>query len=584
MLRTKLTRTENSNARAPGVTYFATVLAIFLAFAVVQDASAFHSPSWFGILRPGIALDLNPDPKIVEVVIEAKVDEVRFGGYHSPKADVYTFNGTIPGPMILADVGDTLIVHFHNNLPEESTIHWHGLELPANMDGSNISQVPVPSGGYFRYEFKLLRASTFWYHPHIRTNEQIEKGLYAPLVVTDRQFENHQLDLPWREHVLVLDDVRLDEDGQIAEPFPSEPLANAETQVNGRTGNTFLVNGRTNARGAIRRGVPHRIRFINTSNTRFMRVSIDDFRMFRIGGDGGLLETPIEIPPIGMVPDPDNPGELISDPDLSKGIILTPGERADVVFTPTGHKDRVKIKWHDHPRGRHAVFFKPDGTIGLGDAEDDGKRPPQTLLTLDLYGHHSHDEYIPPSTLRDIEPIDPTGASDILLTFGHTPPNASGDITFFVQTTSGSPIPGMPLPFPALTPADAPVVSPGDTRIFQVHNLTGGDHNFHPHGFVFQLLETQFIDLDTPENNFTVPAPYLEDKDTIRLPKRPGAMGRSRTITRLVMKFDDTDREGQIEAFGKVPGVDTSGGWVAHCHINEHADLGMMTFVQVVEP
>jgi hypothetical protein len=71
---------------------------------------------------------------------------------------------------------------------------------------------------------------------------------------------------------------------------------------------------------------------------------------------------------------------------------------------------------------------------------------------------------------------------------------------------------------------------------------------------------------------------------TPRIPKRPGAMGRSRTITRLAITFDDTDREGQIEASGKVPGSDTSGGWVAHCHLLEHADLGMMTFVQVVEP
>jgi FtsP/CotA-like multicopper oxidase with cupredoxin domain len=69
------------------------------------------------------------------------------------------------------------------------------------MDGSNISQKAMPPGGYFRYEFNLLEASTFRYHPNIQTNEQVEKGLYGALIVHDPN-ENQNLGLPEYKHVL----------------------------------------------------------------------------------------------------------------------------------------------------------------------------------------------------------------------------------------------------------------------------------------------------------------------------------------------------------------------------------------------
>ncbi|MDH3597878.1 MAG: multicopper oxidase domain-containing protein [Rhodospirillales bacterium] len=188
-------------------------------------------------IAPHVAVDRNPD--IVEVFLTAKEKMVQIGQGKPTK--MWTYNGVVPGPTIEGKVGDTVIVHFTNELPEETTIHWHGLEVPANMDGSNISQNAVEPGGYFRYEFKLLRAATYWYHPHIRTNEQIEQGLHAALVVRDPD-EDSSLGLPESEHVLVLEDVLLDAEGNVAEPLPRDPLAKATMQLNGRQGNTLLVN------------------------------------------------------------------------------------------------------------------------------------------------------------------------------------------------------------------------------------------------------------------------------------------------------------------------------------------------------
>ncbi len=544
-------------------------IVLFLVLGTFLLVQYTEAQSWFDVVRPHPIVDRNPDPDIVEVILVASRDTVRYK--KGPETQVMTYNGSIPGPTINGKVGDTLIVHFFNELNEDTTIHWHGLELPANMDGSNISQLPVPPSGYFRYEFQLQRAATFWYHPHIETAQQVEKGLYGALVVRDPE-EDAALDLPKREHILVLDDVLLNNNNQLAPFIPLDaPRQNASMQHNGREGNYLLVNGRINPHAYIRKNVPHRMRLINTSNSRFMRVSVPaPHKLWRIGGDGGLLEAPLEVEPIGMVRD--HHGER-SDPDRGKGILLTPAERADVVLVPGGEARVIELEWHDIPRGRATAFLDNNGNIVLGHSHLDGTAPLQALITFHLYGQGTSD-YEPPPELRDIVEIDTTGAETKGFIFGHTLPDANGNLNFFAQA------PGKP--FPAVTPDDAHDLVVGRTYIWEVTNLTGGDHNFHTHGFHFQPIETEFVDATNLANNFVVPWPYTEWKDTVFVPKRPGpVVGLSKTIVRLAVTIDDAGREGQTEAFGKVPGKDTSGGWLAHCHILEHSNRGMMSFFEV---
>ena len=512
------------------------------------------------------AFDFNPNPDVVEVVLVASVHRVRLAK-HGPRTEAWTYNGITPGPRIEAEVGNTLIVHFFNFLPEETTVHWHGVEVPAAMDGTPLSQAAVPPGGYFRYEFPLLRPSLYWYHPHFQTAEQIERGLQGTLLVRDSD-RDQELGLPSREEVLVLDDVLLDKHNRIAPPGSDDPLENAAMQLNGREGNVMLVNGREGQRMSVRRGEPYRLRIVNTANSRFMRVAIEGHTMWKIGSDAGLLEAPVEIPPI------EGPDDL----DPAHGLLLTPGERADVVFTPTGNH-AFNLVWYDWERGRHSTFYMDNGAIGLGDAEDDGARAPQSLLTFRPSGHGGGAAYTPPDVLRDISPISIEGVRPLMSVFGHTPPNADGDVTFFVQMKNG-----MPLPFPLVTPEDAPMAEVGETVVWNVANLTGGDHNFHLHGFFFQPIDVQYIDMDNPANNYVESFPYLEEKDTVRLPKRPGARMRSRTVTRVAVRFDDTGREGRVVASGGATGTGASGGWMFHCHINEHSGRGMMSYLQIVDP
>ena len=95
----------------------------------------------------------------------------------------------MPGPLIQARVGDTLRVIFDNDLDEETTIHWHGLRIDDAMDGVPAVQDPVQPGEQFTYEFVVPDSGTFWYHPHVRANEQVERGLQGSMIF-------HELDAP----------------------------------------------------------------------------------------------------------------------------------------------------------------------------------------------------------------------------------------------------------------------------------------------------------------------------------------------------------------------------------------------------
>ena len=129
-------------------------------------------------------VDTNPAPNIVETTITAEKATVDIGNGVLAHAD--TFNGSIPGPTFRLHVGDTVIVHYQNHLDRASAIHWHGIELSNEMDGTPYTQQQVPPGGTFLYKFKVTRPGIFWYHPHHQSStDQVFKGLYGMIVVTD---------------------------------------------------------------------------------------------------------------------------------------------------------------------------------------------------------------------------------------------------------------------------------------------------------------------------------------------------------------------------------------------------------------
>lgn len=577
---------------------------LFIANLILFNAlSAGSGRPWRPTLRS--ARDINPDPNIVEVEIVAQEGLTKFApGVGRTK--VLTYNGTSPGPTIEANVGDTLIIHFYNELDEETSLHFHGVDVPAVMDGSNISQMPVAPGEYFRYEFKVPSAATHWYHPHFNTNEQIEKGLFGAMVFRDPN-EECNLNIPKKnEHVLFVDDILLNEDDNEIAGFASDPtsslnpLERADEALDSREGNVFLVNGKYSPRLRVRAGQPYRFRIVNPSNGASVRLSIPGQTVYRIGGDQGLLNEAIAVSPIDV-----DPITGISNPDPSKGILLTPSERADIVLIPQGEPgDKIFIEQHDLPRGRHEFFYTDSGSIGIRPPASDGDLPPLTVMELKITKKDKEDDtsgWTMPSPLRlsPIEEIElPSDPQILPIFFGHGPPSAEGNVMFFATVNDRDGLlnavnnkmmamPPMfgPKPFPMVTDADALNVKLGDVCIIQVVNFARGDHNFHIHGFPMQPIETEYVNGGT---STIEPWPQLEYKDTIRVPKRPAGMGSSYTIVRIAVRFDDSARPIELQrspeemiAFGKVPSPGASGGWLAHCHFLEHSRRGMTTYINV---
>ena len=230
-------------------------------------------------------VDENPDPDIVEVHLKAASGRAVING---KEVSLLTYNGTSPGPIRQARPRQRVIVHFENGLAEPTTVHWHGLRIPDAMDGSPMIQAPIPAGGTFTYDFLVPDAGSFWYHPHVNTHDQLERGLYGALIVQGRDDPLYDL-----ERSLVLDDVRLDASGAIA-----PPSVEGLDGLTGRWGDVFLTNGAIAqaSTATARRGQVERWRLLNSANARLMEVRTEGaVRVRLIATDGGLLPAPIDV-------------------------------------------------------------------------------------------------------------------------------------------------------------------------------------------------------------------------------------------------------------------------------------------------
>ncbi len=223
-------------------------------------------------------------------------------GAGNPDTAVWAYNGTVPGPELRFKQGERLRIEVENALPVETTVHWHGLRLPNRMDGvPHVTQPPIGAkGGRFVYEFDLLDAGTFWYHPHLGSPEQVARGLYGALIVEERNAPAVDHDVVW-----VLSDWRLDREARLVENF-GNPM---DASHAGRIGNTVTVNGAIRERFDVRAGERIRLRLVNASNARVYGLEFEGHHPALIALDGHPVA-------------PQSPAR----------IVLGPGMRADVIL------------------------------------------------------------------------------------------------------------------------------------------------------------------------------------------------------------------------------------------------------------
>lgn len=194
------------------------------------------------------------------------------------------YNGSVPGPTIKVAQGSTVTIKLINKTDVETTLHSHGLRLKNAFDGTpGITQKPVAPGDAFTYQLTFPDPGTYWYHPHIREDYAQELGLYGSFLVTPKD-PSYWNDVT-REIPLFLDDIAM-ENGSIT-PFQKNY---ADHALMGRFGNTMLVNGATDYRLQVNKGDPVRLSLINAANVRPFRFAIEGATMKVVGGDSGAYE------------------------------------------------------------------------------------------------------------------------------------------------------------------------------------------------------------------------------------------------------------------------------------------------------
>ena len=436
-------------------------LAVCLALPSVAAAQSYAPAGWADDFKLNEPADRNADPKIVEIDLVAKLADVQVDG---KTVHAWTYNGGIPGPLIKTRVGDRLIVHFKNELDEPTTVHWHGVRVPIEMDGvPDISQPEVKKGETFTYEFTVRDAGLYWYHPHVMSAAQVGFGLYGALLVEDPE-DGVGVD---DQLTMVLSDIGFDAKGKL-EPADSGGSAG---MVFGREGDYVLANGRRRPVLHARPGAPQRWRIVNAAKSRFFYLDLDGQQFTVIGVDGGLQEKPVTT-------------------DI---LLVTPGERVDVIVTPKGKAGT--------PLPLRAMLYNR----GYGSVE---YRAVEEVLTIEF----TKDPPVAakPVTITRALPkpsIDGATPVDIVLSL---PPMQNNKSEFQVNG----------VPFWKAKPYLAKL---GEKQLWIVKNDSDWDHPFHLHGFFFQVVDEKGEPIGPLALKDTVNVPM---KTTVRLlvtfDERPG--------------------------------------------------------------
>lgn len=356
--------------------------------------------------------------------------------------EAYGFNGRVPGPELRVQEGDTVRVTVTNQLLEPTTVHWHGVEVPVQMDGvPNLSQKPIPPGGTFTYEFVAIPGGTRWYHSHFNELDQQGNGLVGPLIIEPHQPASPQ---PDREYVLMTQDWRLAGAGsQSVAPVPSP--SGGSGMMGGMTGSvghrpvdTFSINGKAYPNGpplTVRKGERVRLRLINGSGTETQVFALAGHKLTVTSVDGNRLARPVE----------------------GQAVRLGVGERADVEFLA------------DTP-GRWQLRGLLPGQADRGLAADV------------VYQGHEADavQTLPPGTsLRPLSYADLPGPAHV------DSPNRTYELALSGgMMGSGSwTINGKSYP-----KTDQLAVRPGERVRLKLFNMSMEDHPMHLHGHTFQLV------------------------------------------------------------------------------------------------
>ena len=420
------------------------------------------------------------------------------------------------GPIIKANQGEKIRVRFKNQIPDKSIVHWHGLHVPAIMDGH--PRYVIPQGQSYLYEFEVKnRAGTYWYHPHPhgRTGPQVYQGLAGLFLVSDEQ--ERALGLPDDDYdvPLVIQDRMFDPDNQLV--YTS---GHKMEQMTGFLGDWIMVNGMPDFTLPVST-CAYRLRLLNGSNSRIYKLAWKDGRPLTIiGTDGGLLERPA----------------------YRQYAFLSPAERleiwADFSESPVGFETSlISLPFNTGGMGGSHMGrgMMMGGRMGQSQSLTNGAG--FSIFKINVAKHVKKIQTLP-QKLSEIRPLKQDEAVNFFrprqfyLTMRHMQWSINGRV------------------FQMDDVADDEIVQLGSKEIWEFNNTGGGmmnmmnmPHPIHLHGKQFRVIERSGV----MHNG------YVDEgwKDTVLL--MPGEQ------IRILVDFGD------------YPGM-----FLYHCHNLEHEDMGMM--------
>jgi FtsP/CotA-like multicopper oxidase with cupredoxin domain len=573
-------------------------------------------------------VDMNPDPNIIEIYLSSVEKDVTINStnvhafvFKDEMAAVPPASAGIPIPVIKAKVGDLIICHYTNKFTVESaSIHWHGIELDNDSDGTAVTQDAVLPGQAYTYRFETFRPGTFWFHSHMLPGNTLFGGMYGVLIIEntiEASLVGTVLPDEANTHILAMSDIEFNASGTVGKggtgistghPSPNDKTDIFATEnelieichlfgtgdgttntcsLSTRPGDQVLVNGVANSAAPtfiVPSGKRVRLRLLNESISRHFRLRLlnsGNTNLYRIGGQGGLLDNVrIEGGTLGTWNTQFGPGE----------ILLGSGVRADVIVCPTGPEGSTVTLMSTKASGSFQIstslpdnpiaYFQISGTstdvapaagdaILAGTAEDieNIRSGPVASFIDPAPDGGSANETI---TLTTATPTGPGGA------FAHNQP-AIEQWASVLDSNLGN---GDWLLVPK--PPIARYAHVGDLLELTVRNDTDAAHPYHLHGFSMQPVS--MTENGDPTKTYTFD--YDEFLDTIDVHGHQTYVFRVRVDDRA--KFCDQTPNAPPDA-GPVLAECTAnpcggvvGRWLYHCHIVSHGALGMIGEITIL--
>ncbi len=237
--------------------------------------------------------------------LTARTTKVRLAGESGPASDLIGYDGLVPGPTLRFTQGQPIRIRYRNELDRPTTVHWHGIRLVNAMDGvPGLTQDAVQPGASFDYEFTAPDAGTFWYHAHVNSWDQVARGLFGALIID----EVEPAFAPENDHSFVLTDWRLNAAGV----FDAASLGSqTDWSHAGRIGGLVTVNGAVLPEYALAAGSTQRLRLINTSTARVLKLTLTGAMI--VARDGQTLDQATAMP---------------------EKFVLGPAQRVDLTIVP----------------------------------------------------------------------------------------------------------------------------------------------------------------------------------------------------------------------------------------------------------